>query len=359
MRGPNDSRAERAVQDTITDSADAQIHFLSEYRRGPFDFWFEETSPLFDIVPIAAEKNTGRFEVSSHVSTAGIILNARYDAQSLRLTKRHSSHASDLIFVQRFARGGSIGRAGDIAFAHRPGDIAIVDHGHQFEGLHEASHLCGVYLKKESLGLAPEQPLPALHFPKGTLAARLIGRELDRVNAPFYLGQSQLNMTDFARFISCVRLAIIGPARDGDVRTRARRALRDLICEYIEKNLLNHELSMTDVLSEFGVSRATLYRMFESENGVRNYISNRRLFRAVFEISEQPARRGLIHETAERWGFSSNANFSRSVRRAFGTSPGQLCDRALSELEPTPFHPANSRTLRDLERIGRLDPIAA
>ncbi len=343
--------------DTVND--DAQIHFLSEYRHGPFDFWFEETSPLFDIVPIATEKNTGRFEVRSHVSTAGIILNARYDAQSLRLTKRHSSHASDLIFVQRFAKGGSIGRAGDIAFAHRPGDIAIVDHGHQFEGLHEASYLCGVYLKKESLGLAPEQPLPALHFPKGSLAARLIGRELDRLNVPFYLGQSQLNSADFTRFISCVRLAITGPSREGDVRTRARRALRDLICEYVERNLLNPDFSMTDILSEFGVSRATLYRMFESENGVRNYISNRRLFGAVFEISEQPARRGLIHETAERWGFSSTANFSRSVRGAFGTSPGQLCRYGLSELEPTPFHSDNSRTVRYLEHMARFEPIAA
>lgn len=347
------------MQNIDMNNAETRIDFLSKRRRGSFDFWFEDTSALFDITPIASRENTGRFEIIRHMSSAGIIVNGRYDAQSLRLTKRHSSRTSNLIFIQRFASGGAVGRFGDVAFSYRPGDIAIVDHGRRVEGLHEASHLAGIYLSKESLGLAPDAPLPILHFAKGTLAATIIGRELDRMSLPLQLGQGHLNAADFSRFIDCVRLAIFSPPHEGDVRTTARRALRDLICEHIETNLLSPDLSTTSILQTFGLSRATLYRMFESDNGVRNYISNRRLFRAVFEISAQPTRRGLIHETAERWGFSSNANFSRSVRRAFGTSPGQLCPYALSELELNPPTPAQTRTAHDIEHIRRFEPLIA
>lgn len=341
------------------DRDDARMPILSEHRWGPFDFWFEETAPLYDIAPIASNGNTGRFDIRSMTSTAGVVLDAKYDAQSLRLMKRHSSLALDLVFVQRFHRGGVVGRSGERAFAHRPGDIAIIDYAHQFEGVHQASHLQGVYLIKESLGLAQEEQLPTLHFPAGSLAARLLGAELDRLCTPFHDGKPQLRASDFRRFLSCVKLSIAGAPVEGDVRTQARGALRDLICDYIERNLLSPDLSTTSILREFGVSRATLYRMFESENGVRCYISNRRLFGAVFDISSQQMRRGLIHETAERWGFSSDANFSRSVRRAFGTSPGDLCSNPFDAHNPTAATLWNPQVVQRFLNIGRIEQIAA
>ncbi|MEM9841424.1 MAG: helix-turn-helix domain-containing protein, partial [Pseudomonadota bacterium] len=63
---------------------------------------------------------------------------------------------------------------------------------------------------------------------------------------------------------------------------------------------------------------------FQAEGGVRNYITRRRLQRAVLDIAENPTRRGQIHEAALRWGFASDTTFHRAVRREFGTSPGAL-----------------------------------
>lgn len=345
--------------DVDTVSADSKISFLSERSQGPFDFWFAQTASLYDIVPILSGRNTGQFEIHNHSSESGIILSAKYDAQSLRLTKRHSSLLMDLVFVQRFVRGGTIGVSGDNAFAHRPGDVAIIDYAHQFEALHEASHLEGVYLNKESLGLPPEAPLPSLHFRAGTLPARLLGKEMDHLCLPLRRGASELSASNFTRFVSCVKFAIVGKPVEGDVRRQARKALRDLICDHIERNLLSPDVSTASILREFGVSRASLYRMFESENGVRNYISNRRLFRAVFEISSKPSRRGMIHEAAERWGFSSDANFSRSVRRAFGTTPGQLCTYSLSDLDPSSMIPNSERAIQHLTNVRGFEKIAA
>lgn len=347
------------MMDVYPVSADSKIQFLSEHGQGPFDFWFAQTARMFDIAPILSGRNSGQFEIHNHTSESCVIVSATYDAQSLRMTKRHSSLLRDLVQVQRFVRGGTIGVSGDNAFAHRPGDIAIIDYAHQFDALHEASHLESVYLNKDSLGLPAEAPLPSLHFRAGTLAARLLGREMDRLCMPLNSGASELNASDFSRFVSCVKFAIVGNPVGGDVRRQARNALRDLICEHIERNLLSPDLSTTSILREFGVSRASLYRMFESENGVRNYISNRRLFRAVFEISSKPIKRGMIHEAAERWGFSSDANFSRSVRRAFGTTPGQLCSYSLSDLDPSAMIPNSERAIEHLTGVRGFEKIAA
>ena len=110
--------------------------------------------------------------------------------------------------------------------------------------------------------------------------------------------------------------------------TSRRRAARYgqflAIQSYIEQNLSRMDLCAETLLPKFGVSRATLYRLFEEEGGVRNYIVDRRLFRAILDISTGPQHRGKIQQAAKRWGFSSAANFNRSVRHTFGGAPGAL-----------------------------------
>ena len=108
-------------------------------------------------------------------------------------------------------------------------------------------------------------------------------------------------------------------------------AIANTIRRFIEQNLDSPELDVDLILKQFGVSRASLYRIFESANGVRQYISNRRLHRAVVELSEAPMERGRVGSIAEKWNFSSAGNFNRAVRREFDITPGNLFD--LDDLE--------------------------
>lgn len=336
-----------------------KIDFFDDRRQGCFDYWREQTSPLYDTTPAESPDNTGLFKMRGFCSPRGIVSTSEYDATSLRLTKRHSGVMGDTLFVQRFVTGGAVGMSADAPFSYRPGDVSIIDFAHQFEGLHQVSHVQCVFLKKASLGFDPDKPVPLHTYPAGSVMARLLNAELDRLYRPLLAGECQLSEATFDRFEGCVKMAFTGAPVDGDVRTQARNALRDLVCAYIERSLASPELTTAAILREFGVSRATLYRMFESENGVRNYISNRRLFRAVFEISASPARRGLIHEIAERWGFSSDASFSRSVRRAYGTSPGKIFDRPHANVEaPSAAHP-NSRITRLMNTMNGAPSVAA
>ena len=344
-----------------SNSADpaTKIDFLKNAHEGEYDLWRDYTTPMHETTPLEAEFKTGRFEACGYLSPNGIVGYSIYDAQSLRLTKRNVGVAGDLIFVQRFVYGGSMGLSGDTPMVHRPGDVSIFDWGRPYQGLHQTSYLQGVFLKKESLGIDPGSLVAQPTFPAGSPVATLLSAEMDRLYTPLLGGATQLDASTFERFTACVKLVLKGAFVSRDVRAKARDALRDLICAHIESNLANPDLSTSSILRTFGVSRATLYRMFDNENGVRNYISTRRLFRAVYEITSEPRRRGLIHETAEKWGFSSDANFSRAARNAYGTSPGRLCPTTHADLQPTILTTRPSHLVQLLNRFDAYQSLAA
>ncbi|WOE75559.1 helix-turn-helix transcriptional regulator [Alterisphingorhabdus coralli] len=120
---------------------------------------------------------------------------------------------------------------------------------------------------------------------------------------------------------------------------------------YIEENLADHALSITDLTEQFPLSRAVIYRMFEEYGGVSHYVSRRRLFRAlsylVFDSFERP-----IGEIAQAVGFANKAHFSSSFKKQFGVSPSQArddfsFDRA-NALEPSQKPKESGLLLREL-----------
>jgi AraC-like DNA-binding protein len=100
----------------------------------------------------------------------------------------------------------------------------------------------------------------------------------------------------------------------------ALQAVRRTIEEHLESPGLGPEF----LSQKLGMSRATLYRLFEPIGGVREYIRQRRLTRAYQRITDRtraPARIGTI---AAECGFTSNAVFSRTFRDAYGMSPNDV-----------------------------------
>lgn len=111
-------------------------------------------------------------------------------------------------------------------------------------------------------------------------------------------------------------------ARADDVASL--RALRHTI----EKNIGNPQLGPDLLCSHAGVSRATLYRLFEPVGGVREYIQQRRLTRA-FQMLTDPARSyERVSAIASSCGFSNDSVFSRAFRDAYGMTPSALRDTA-------------------------------
>jgi AraC-like DNA-binding protein len=107
---------------------------------------------------------------------------------------------------------------------------------------------------------------------------------------------------------------------------------------YIEHNLLEPSLNPARISEMLGVSRSTLYRLFEPLGGVTAYVWERRLHLARAALLD-PKRARRISEIAFQCGFSSEAHFSRSFRRAFNIRPSDLrsLQPSLGEEADSPF----------------------
>lgn len=120
--------------------------------------------------------------------------------------------------------------------------------------------------------------------------------------------------------------ACLGPSASG--RDAARHATAVVAIQrlrrLIEVHLGDPDLGPDFLCRQGGVSRATLYRLFEPFGGVSNFIRQRRLARAFRMLSDPLFRTLHIHALAARCGFASYAAFSRALRQTYGMSPSDI-----------------------------------
>jgi AraC-like DNA-binding protein len=102
-------------------------------------------------------------------------------------------------------------------------------------------------------------------------------------------------------------------------RAAAQIAMRWQIRHYIQATLHQKDLSPESILRKFPLTRPTLYRLFESEGGLGNYIRNCRLRVAAEELVGM--RQIPIMDIAYGLGFGTPSDFTRAFRRAYGMSP--------------------------------------
>jgi AraC-like DNA-binding protein len=95
-------------------------------------------------------------------------------------------------------------------------------------------------------------------------------------------------------------------------------ASKQHILEFIESHLVHPDLDTDRLITEFGISRAKLYRIFAEYGGVQHFIRDKRLDAVLRDICEQPKLR--ISEAAKRHGFSNNRQFQRAFRAKFGVT---------------------------------------
>ncbi len=278
-----------------------------------------------------------------------LICQATVGGQVLRRTHDHVSMLNRFVVITRYVDGHVTGSTQGVPFGARTGDIVLRDFAHTFEALQYPSTIDVVVIPYRILGLQPGD-IPALSVVnKAAQDSAPLQTALSETLQCLLSVSDALSLRVLDQLVACTRAVLTAPSHRYSARQSARMVQRAAIDRFIEDNLDRLDLAAETILPEFGVSRATLYRLFEAEGGVRKYIVDRRLFRAALEILEGGKRRGNVQRAAKRWGFSSAANFNRSVRQIFGGTPGSLFD-APGVVSADDAH-ADSESM-DLERSG-------
>jgi AraC-like DNA-binding protein len=102
----------------------------------------------------------------------------------------------------------------------------------------------------------------------------------------------------------------------------ARAMAFDQARRYVRANLHDGDLSPDRVVESLGLSRPTVYRLFQHEGGLGTYIRHVRLRAAAEELVAWP---GVpVQDVAFAHGFASASDFTRAFRRAYGLAPQEV-----------------------------------
>ncbi|MGJ4943042.1 acetamidase/formamidase family protein [Bradyrhizobium sp. HKCCYLS1011] len=97
------------------------------------------------------------------------------------------------------------------------------------------------------------------------------------------------------------------------------------ICQTIERRLDDAELTPARIAQAEGISERYLQKLFEGAgDNFSHYVRERRLQRALADLSNPTEAHHSISEIAYRCGFADSAHFSRSFRQRFGLSPREF-----------------------------------
>lgn len=289
----------------------------------PLNLWASIWSPIVDLRFTHPRDDAG---VNYMLGIdRGALAGARYASgyQLFQHPKRKLSSGAGLISVQRVFAGYQAMEFELKTLVQRPGFITITDHSNEFRGSDHNTVGEVILIPRHLLGLPEFSPIEPIMIPIESLYGDTIASEMGQFfDSPFGdPSKDRFNQDSLLHAIS----AVIGHHRHPtSERAGWWRARNDLIRKYIDSHLGDQTLLPAQICNLFNLSRATLYRMFEEDGGVRRFIQDRRLYSAIWDLAEGGTQRGRLTRVSEKWGFSSNANFNRAVKAAFGMPPGAL-----------------------------------
>ena len=214
--------------------------------------------------------------------------------------------------------------------AGRVGDILLLDLREPIELVRKSD---GTNSSEMTLWL-PRSQLPGRLKGLTSLNARVV--KADRpgtvvATAALRALLTQLEVTtpsvldELARGIASLTAGVVAAAAAGEpnVHTASAAPLESFVTlsQFIETNLAARDLGVEKLARTFGLSRASLYRLFEPVGGVASYIRTRRLHRAYQELMAPGFQNRRIGPIAYGAGFRSIPAFNRAFRATFGQPP--------------------------------------
>lgn len=278
---------------------------------------------MFDVsIPASATDRPFEADVETLIFDGIVATKVRCSPVILRRTSALIARmASDDIAISSYETG-----VFDMVFENRrqtvkPGEILVQDLSKPLEITAPAMSNIALLISRQRLHAWSGLLLDAhgMVIPKGAVQTLLVGymRSLFR-HAP-HMHASE------AAAVSEMTLNLVGTSlqqsRNRQSETPFGTATLSRIKVAIEDQLGDPALGPNSLMQQFGLSRPTLYRLFEPFGGVSRYITERRLqraFRAITDTSQPPPR---ISQLAYEAGFSSASAFGRAFRDLFSLTP--------------------------------------
>ncbi len=254
-----------------------------------------------------------------------------FSASTYQRTEGHvRGSEQDYITLHLPFSGSERGHLGDQTHLMDPDHITLADWAHPFSTVSESVDKLGVIIPRSRVPKAAlmYKRRPAIRWGLETPTGRLfagaltsIWQQLPNVNPAEGqdLTNAMLGLLD----------GMIGSAFDGSTPAVGEEANRHLLAamkSYLIRHHDDPELGPDQLAEAFSCSRATVYRLFSEENGVKTYLRMQRLQRCFETIKSGRSSKQDITAMWSRYGFNSAAHFRRAFQQAFGLTPRELAD---------------------------------
>ncbi|MBF0186771.1 MAG: helix-turn-helix domain-containing protein [Magnetococcales bacterium] len=300
-----------------------------------FDAWRDSIGVMFDVRLDTASEDSGFHALTDSYLLDSMMLTRcaagrqKFDRKSVRIARDGIDH----YMIQLFVKGRVEMRVAGKQMVGPTRSIVGFDLGDTLDSVNTDFDLLSAFIPRRELA-------PLLRYPDnvpGTMVdtAQGEGKLLaDFMEAVFRAAPTLSRDAGPSVASSLIHMVAAALNRSLEVLEDAPTALMQshLIRarQFIEDNLDREDLTPALLAQHLGVSRATLYRTFESHGGVAQFIRRRRLNRALKHLVAPPPGilKQRISDIAFSTGFNDSAQFSRLFRNAFGISPSEARHQA-------------------------------
>jgi len=336
------------MTDTSTNTA-APNQFTLRARPGApheFDQWRAAVAPVFEIVPLSeAERAAFAMETAGYFFPGMAISQTTSSGCTFERTRAVIARSGiQTILVQVYLKGGYLLDAEGTRADIKPGDIVVFD-----------------MLRECTIAAQPYTNI-AVTFERELLSPLIVG--MDRLHGvilrdgeprnTFLKSHLQIvlaaaaqiglaEQTAVVRGTAALVAACVAPSlegRDGSTSGEAMTTLH-LIRRAIDSRLDDKHLGPNELAKQFGLSRASIYRLFEPLGGVRSYIQQRRLMHAYQLISNPSHFDESIASIAAKLGFGESTAFSRAFRNLYRMTPSDVRAAAKTGFQSAPENAAS------------------
>lgn len=290
-----------------------------------FEAWRALNSSIADMLPAAVSTAPG-FSAEINAFHLGNMIVSRESFDGLRFEVGAAAirrGSIDHWILGLYKSGSSLTLTDDRVSRNTLGTVSMRSLTRPFSGESTAVDMLFVYIPRDLFpqhaaqldrlnGICLEGPLVRLLSD----FLVLLFRELPTLTAD---EASRIAQTLQSMIVNCL-VSQCAPSNEADLAiqsTMLERARR-----LIQSNIQSPSLSPQTLSTALGISRATLYRLFEPLGGVGREIRKQRLLASHRELID-PSNRRRIGEIAEGYGFNSATDFARSYRQQFGIAPSQ------------------------------------
>jgi AraC-like DNA-binding protein len=209
-----------------------------------------------------------------------------------------------------------------------PGALQFRDMGRLSSSRLDSIDLISIMVPRN---LAPppllEPDMHGLVLPTNSAEVRLVhGHMRALIEEAEHLSDTALDTAVQALLLIAGRIAGIETPIGAPEVAALQGTVRRLAVDYIERRLESMEVAIeiSAVAAAAGVSRATLYRSFDTVGGVKRYIQDRRLHHVRAALRRRQNLKPTVADIAWDYGFTSQSHFSRLFRERYGYSPSDV-----------------------------------